>query len=79
MRHAELCLELTHTYQGEMEDFDLAFAYEGVARASAMAGNRDRAEEYYELALKAGDEIADEEDRKIFFGDYNSGDWYGLA
>jgi hypothetical protein len=79
VRHAELCLEFTDSYRDEMEDFDFAYAYEGVARANALAGVRDRAANYYALARQAGDEIADDEDREIFLGDFKGGDWYGLA
>jgi hypothetical protein len=79
VRYAELCLALTDSYRDEMEDFDFAYAYEGIARADALAGARDRAEKYYALARQAGDEIDDDEDRGIFLGDFNGGDWYGLG
>lgn len=79
LRHAERCLELTEAYREEMADFDIAYAYEGTARARAMAGDQERAEELYGLAKSAGETIADEEDREIFFGDFNGGDWYGLG
>jgi len=58
-----------------MEDFDWAFAYECVAQANAAAGNRDEALKYIELAQKAGEVIKEEEDRKIFFAEFNGGRW----
>jgi hypothetical protein len=78
VRHANRCLDLTEEHAGEMEDFDKAFAYEAVARANAIAGNRGEALKYIELAEKAGEAIADEQDKEIFLGDFNGGDWAGL-
>ncbi|MGD2253444.1 MAG: hypothetical protein PVF70_11080, partial [Anaerolineales bacterium] len=31
LRHARRCLELTERHKEQLEDFDLAFAYEGIA------------------------------------------------
>jgi tetratricopeptide (TPR) repeat protein len=76
--HADRCLELTEQYSDLMEDFDWAYAYEGIARANAIAGNRDKALEYIAKAEKAGDEISDAESKKFFVGDFDAGDWKGL-
>ena len=75
---ADRCLELTKQYSDLMEDFDWACAYEGVARANAVAGNRDKAVEYIALAEKAGEAISDAESKKFFVGDFDGGDWKGL-
>jgi hypothetical protein len=78
LRHASRCLELTEEYADLLEDFDRAYALEGVARAHAIAGNREEALKYIELAEEAGQAIAAEENREIFAGDLNSGNWGGL-
>jgi tetratricopeptide (TPR) repeat protein len=78
LRHARRCLELTEEYADLLEDFDQAYALECVARAHAIAGNREEALRYIELAEEAGRVIADEENREIFFRDLNSGYWSGL-
>jgi hypothetical protein len=78
LRHARRCLELTEQHRELMQDFDLAFAYEGVARAQACAGNPTEARSYHERAREAGAAIEDEEDRKIFFDDFEGGDWFGV-
>jgi len=78
LRHAEHCFELTESNKDLMEDFDLAYAFEGMARANAMIGDHKLAEEFYTLAQQAGNSIADVEDRSIFLGDFNDGSWYGL-
>lgn len=77
-RHAARCLELTQEYADLMADFDVAFAYESMARANAIAGNRDEALKYAQLAEKAGQAIVDEEDRRIFLDDFYGGDWNGV-
>jgi tetratricopeptide (TPR) repeat protein len=76
--HAKRCLELTEQYAGEVEDFDRAFAYEAVARANAIAGNHDEALKYVALAEEAGAAIADQQNKEIFDGDFDGGDWGGL-
>lgn len=78
LRHAERCLALTAMHQGEMQDFDVAYAYLGMARAHAILGNEVDARKYLALAQSAGEDIAGEEDRTIFTNDLTTGNWYGL-
>ncbi|HET9910310.1 MAG TPA: hypothetical protein VFQ13_00400 [Anaerolineales bacterium] len=78
LRHAERCFELTKANKDLMKDFDLAYAFEGLARAHAMIGEQKMAEEFFGLARQAGNAIADDEDRSIFMGDFESGEWYGM-
>ena len=70
LEHAEKCMELTEEHK--LEDFDLAYAYEAIARAYKNLGNEDKQKEYFELAESAGEKIADNEDKKTFFADLNS-------
>jgi hypothetical protein len=76
--HAYRCLKLTEKNMDQMEDFDLAYAYEGVARAEALAGNDEKAKQYLRLATEAGEKIEDEESKGIFVGDLEGGNWYGV-
>jgi tetratricopeptide (TPR) repeat protein len=78
LRHATRCLELTNEFKGLMKDFDRAYAYEGIARANALAGNRDEALKYIQLADEAGQAIHNDEDKSIFLDDFNGGNWHGL-
>ena len=78
LQYARRCLELTEQYKGQLADFDFAFAYECMARAQALAGNRAEAQKYVDMADKAGAAIKDEEDRQIFFDDFNGGEWCGV-
>jgi hypothetical protein len=61
--HARRCLE--HCEEAGIADWDLAYAYEALARAHALAGNPEAAE-WKAKARAAGDEIADPEDSEHF-------------
>jgi hypothetical protein len=65
--HAQRSLDLCLANQ--IGDFDLAFAYEALARAHAVAGDRAQSGEYIELAMKAANEIADEGNREYLEGE----------
>jgi len=69
------CLEVTENNPGEMAEFDLAYAQEGLARVYALIGDYTLAQQHYDLALELGDQIKDPEDQKIFRDDLNGWDW----
>ncbi|MDF1515523.1 MAG: hypothetical protein P1S60_17070 [Anaerolineae bacterium] len=79
VRHASVCLELTETHAEMMQDFDRAYAYEAVARASALAGDMSAAIANYKLAEKAGEAIEDDENKSIFMGDLKGGNWHNFS
>lgn len=60
--HAERCLQ--HCAENGIGDWDLAAAYEAVARAHKVAGNDGEYRNNLELAREALAQIADEEDRE---------------
>jgi hypothetical protein len=74
--HAQKCLDICEDQ--EIGDFDIAFAHEAMARAHAASGNKAEFEKHFGLAKKAADEIGGEEDKKVFFGELESGPWYGM-
>lgn len=76
LHYARRCFEITQ--EQRLGDFDLAFALEGMARANAQNGNKLEFEQYYVLALKAADQIADETDKKLFLAELENGPWFGL-
>jgi len=78
LRHAKSCMKLTEQHAEEMDDFDRAFALEAMARAFALAGERETALEYFGKAEEAGKAITDAENREIFEGDLNGGNWFGI-
>ena len=65
--HAKRCLD--HCEENGIGDWDLAYAYEALARAHAVAGNTESAD-WKAKARAAGDAIADPADREHFDEDY---------
>jgi len=65
--HAERCLEICK--ENNIGNFDVAFAYEAVARAYAVAGQKTECRKHMELAEKAGEQIKEKGDRDYFFSE----------
>jgi hypothetical protein len=65
--HAKRCLEICKTHN--ISDFDIAFAYEALARAYAVTESKAQCEENLRLARKAGMQIKKEEDRNYFLSE----------
>jgi uncharacterized protein YndB with AHSA1/START domain len=72
--HADRCADAVR--QGELGDFDLAYACEARARALASLGQLTEAR--VELEAARAVPIADAEDRKIVEKDLANGPWFGL-
>ena len=78
LTYAEHCMATAEAHKDQMSDFDLAYAYEGLARAHALAGHLEEARRHLAHARRAGDEILDPDSRIIFENDLQAGDWYGV-
>jgi hypothetical protein len=65
--HAKRCLEICEA--SNIRDFDIAFAYEALARAHAVAALKSEYEKYIMLAKEAGERIKGEEDKNYFFSE----------
>jgi hypothetical protein len=76
--HGMRCLELCVENPDVVEDWDYAFAYEAIARALAGLGRRREARKQHAVARERGIAIADEEDRKVFFEEFEREPWFGL-
>jgi hypothetical protein len=70
LHHARRCLEISETHG--IGDFDLAYAYEALARAHAVAGERETAASYEARAREAAERIADDDDRELLLNDLGS-------
>ncbi len=70
LTHAERCLSICEA--NGIGDFDLAFAYEALARAHAAAGNATKSREFLALGEKAAEAIEDEENRGYALGEMAS-------
>jgi tetratricopeptide (TPR) repeat protein len=76
---AQKCAEITQNYSGAMEDFDLAYSEEALARSYALLGDLDLAKKHHQRAAELGGKIQDPENRKIFQSDFDGGNWFGLS
>jgi hypothetical protein len=70
LHHARRCFELCEQHADNLEDWDLAFAYEALARANRVAGNQDDARRCEQRGRELADQIADPEDKEIVLRDY---------
>jgi hypothetical protein len=70
LHHARRCLEICGRHG--IGDFDLAYAHEALARAYALAGDRDHALASRRAAEQAADQIADADDRELLERDLGS-------
>ena len=67
LHHARRVLDICQ--DNGIGDWDLAFAYEALARAHAIAGDAERAREFTDLALAAAVDIAADDDRDLLLAD----------
>jgi hypothetical protein len=65
--HARNCLEICE--KNNIGDFDIAFAYEGMARANTVAKQKAETKKYLDLAKKAGEQIKKKDDKDYFFSE----------
>jgi tetratricopeptide (TPR) repeat protein len=63
LHHAERCLEICEANADNIEDWDLPFAYEALARAGLVAGEEEEARRCEQRAAELAENIADPEDR----------------
>ncbi len=64
-RYAEVSLK----YAEAGEPFYIAFAYEALARAEMVSGNKEKMQEYLEKAFALAEKVEDEEDKQVLMGD----------
>ncbi|WP_297590432.1 hypothetical protein [Roseibium sp.] len=69
LRHAQRVIDLTEKHSSELRDFDHAYAFELMARALELNGDRGKAVDMWDMAQKLGAEIEGPKDREIFEGD----------
>ena len=65
--HAEKCLQIC--LDNGIGDFDIAYAYEALARAYHVLGQIEQRDRFIDLGKIAGQLIEKEPDRKLFFSD----------
>ena len=70
LSYAKETLKITE--KNNLKDFDLAYAYESMARAYSIYGDKDKSEKWYKKARDTGDLITGEKDKEYFILDLNS-------
>ncbi|MGC2241216.1 MAG: hypothetical protein WA726_10295 [Acidimicrobiia bacterium] len=79
LHHARRCLELVEANPEVMEDWDLPFAHEALARALAASGDLVEARAHREVAIDLSSRVANDQDRAIVEGELARGPWFGLT
>jgi hypothetical protein len=65
--HAQRCMEICQ--KNNIADFDIAFAFEAMTRAHAIAGNQTESKKYLQLAKEAGEKIKEKADKDYLFNE----------
>jgi hypothetical protein len=78
IHYALRCNQMTDDNLQDMQDFDIAYSCEAMARAHACNGNKEECLKYFNLAEEKGSLISDPEAKQYFISDLNSGPWFGL-
>lgn len=72
LHHAARCLAYVEGYPSEMEDWDLPYAHEALARAHLAAGDGQAAGRHVDEARRLGQLIREVEDRELLLADLDS-------
>jgi DNA-binding transcriptional MerR regulator len=67
LHHAQRVLDICE--ENGLGDFDLAFAYEALARGNAIAGDAEQARDYTEQAIATAEDIKEDDDRELLLTD----------
>jgi DNA-binding transcriptional MerR regulator len=67
LHHARRCLDICQ--ENGITDWDLAFAYEALARGHAVAGDSEQARAFTQQALAAAEDITADDDRELVLSD----------
>jgi DNA-binding transcriptional MerR regulator len=69
LHHARRCLEICESSPEALEDWDLPFAHEALARAHVTAGNADAARKHVERARELAAAVMDDDERGLLEAD----------
>jgi len=67
--NARTYAEVSLKYSAGQPPFYVAYAYEALARAEMIAGNKARMQEYLDKAYAFAEQVEDEEDKQVVVGD----------
>ena len=69
LHHARRCLDICESSAEALEDWDLPFAYEALARAHAVAGDDEESARYVAKARELAERVEAPEDRELLEAD----------
>jgi hypothetical protein len=69
LHHGERAHAIAEANTGAMDEFDLPFVYEALARANAVAGNAEEARRFEEASRKTAELMSDSEDKELVLRD----------
>jgi tetratricopeptide (TPR) repeat protein len=69
LHHAERALAIAEANAGAMDEFDLPFVYEALARANAVGGNPKEARRFEEASRHTAELMSDTEDKELVLKD----------
>ena len=69
LHHAERCLAICEQHADNVEDWDLPFAYEALARAHGVAADAEEARRFEAMARDAAEHISEAEERDLLLRD----------
>lgn len=69
-RYARSCLRISE--RGEVEPMFMGYAYEALARAAQLAGDRNAAQRFLQVGAELADKIEEEDDRKLLKTDLDA-------
>lgn len=76
LEYAQKCFEFTQNYLSEMQDFDVAYSHEILARAGALNGSKELYQRHYDKVLSLLPTIANDGDREWLEKDLKGGPWF---
>jgi len=79
LHHARRCLDLTQAHRDAMEDWDVPFAHEALARALAATGDVEGGRMHREAAVRLTAAVGGEGDREVLEGELAKQPWFGIA
>ena len=72
LHHARRCLEICEASPDALEDWDLPFAHEALARAYSVAGELDEAHAHIARARELASSVMDDEDKALIESDLST-------
>lgn len=78
LKYSKLCYDITCKNEDKLFDWDLAYAFEIMARTFAMNNDTKNFKKFYKKAQQQELKIKDQGDLKYFSSDFKSGNWFGL-